>query len=30
VEFPVSVDIANESGETVAAMTVHWHVKRTG
>jgi acyl-coenzyme A thioesterase PaaI-like protein len=28
VEFPVEVDLADAEGNTVAAMTVHWHVRR--
>jgi acyl-coenzyme A thioesterase PaaI-like protein len=28
VEFPVEVDLADGEGNTVAAMTVHWHVRR--
>ena len=28
VEFPVEVDLADGEGTTVAAMTVHWHVRR--
>ncbi len=27
VRFPVEVDLANAVGETVAAMTVRWHVR---
>ena len=27
VEFPVAVELADESGTTVATMTVHWHVR---
>ena len=28
VEFPVHVDLADGDGNTVAEMTVHWHVRR--
>lgn len=28
VEFPVEVDLADAEGNTVAAMTVRWHVRR--
>ena len=28
VEFPIEVELADESGTTVATMTVHWHVRR--
>jgi acyl-coenzyme A thioesterase PaaI-like protein len=28
VEFPVQVDLADADGNTVAEMTVHWHVRR--
>lgn len=28
VEFPVQVDLADGDGNTVAEMTVHWHVRR--
>lgn len=28
VEFPVQVDLADAGGNTVAEMTVHWHVRR--
>ena len=28
VEFPVQVDLADADGNTVAQMTVHWHVRR--
>ncbi len=28
VEFPVSVDMTDDDGRTVAEMTVHWHVKK--
>jgi acyl-coenzyme A thioesterase PaaI-like protein len=28
-EFPVEVEMQDESGKTVAAMTVRWHVRRT-
>jgi acyl-coenzyme A thioesterase PaaI-like protein len=30
VEFPVEVDLTNADGETVARMTVDWHVRRNG
>jgi acyl-coenzyme A thioesterase PaaI-like protein len=30
VQFPVEVDLRNESGETVAEMTVQWHVRKNG
>jgi acyl-coenzyme A thioesterase PaaI-like protein len=28
VEFPVEVEMTDEQGNVVAAMTVHWHVRR--
>lgn len=28
-EFPVEVEMKDEGGKAVAAMTVHWHVRRT-
>ena len=28
VEFPIRVDLADEDGNTVAEMTVYWHVRR--
>jgi hypothetical protein len=28
-EFPVHVEMADENGQAVAAMTVHWHVRRS-
>ncbi len=28
VEFPIRVEMADEDGNTVAEMTVHWHVRR--
>lgn len=28
VEFPVQVDLADAGGNSVAEMTVHWHVRR--
>ena len=28
VEFPIRVQMADEDGNTVAEMTVHWHVRR--
>jgi acyl-coenzyme A thioesterase PaaI-like protein len=28
-EFPVEVEMKDESGNVVATMTVHWHVRRT-
>ena len=28
VQFPVQVDLRNEQGETVAEMTVQWHVRK--
>jgi acyl-coenzyme A thioesterase PaaI-like protein len=28
-EFPVEVEMKDESGQVVATMTVHWHVRRT-
>ena len=28
VEFPVEVEMADESGQVVATMTVHWHVRK--
>src|SRR3954468_24638363 len=28
VEFPVNVQFHDEQGQTVAEMTVHWHVRR--
>ena len=28
VEFPVEVDLTDTEGNTVAAMTVHWHVRK--
>jgi acyl-coenzyme A thioesterase PaaI-like protein len=28
VEFPVKVDLADAAGNTVAEMTVHWHVRK--
>jgi hypothetical protein len=27
VEFPVEVEMTDAEGNTVAAMTVHWHVR---
>ena len=30
VEFAVVVDLADEDGNRVAAMTVHWHVRKNG
>jgi acyl-coenzyme A thioesterase PaaI-like protein len=28
VEFPVAVELADADGNTVASMTVHWHVRK--
>jgi acyl-coenzyme A thioesterase PaaI-like protein len=28
VEFPVTVELEDDEGNTVARMTVHWHVRR--
>ena len=28
VEFPIEVEMTDESGQVVATMTVHWHVRR--
>ena len=28
VEFPVEVDLTDAEGNTVASMTVHWHVRK--
>jgi acyl-coenzyme A thioesterase PaaI-like protein len=28
VEFPVTVDLTDKNGQTVARMTVNWHVRR--
>jgi acyl-coenzyme A thioesterase PaaI-like protein len=28
VEFPVAVDLTDAGGNTVASMTVHWHVRK--
>jgi len=28
IEFPVSVELSDEQGTKVAAMTVHWHVRK--
>jgi acyl-coenzyme A thioesterase PaaI-like protein len=28
VEFPVSVELVDEQGNTVAAMTVRWHIRK--
>ena len=28
VEFPVEVEMTDADGDTVAAMTVHWHVRK--
>lgn len=30
VEFPIEVDLADAGGQTVATMTVDWHVRRNG
>ena len=30
IEFPVTVEMADEEGTKVAEMTVHWHVRRNG
>lgn len=30
VEFPVTVDLLDQEGRTVAQMTVNWHVRRNG
>ncbi len=29
VSFPVSVELTNEAGETVATATIQWHVRKT-
>ena len=28
VQFPISVELTDPDGEVVAAMTIHWHVRR--
>jgi hypothetical protein len=28
VEFPVEVELTDTDGQTVASMTVHWHVRK--
>jgi acyl-coenzyme A thioesterase PaaI-like protein len=28
VEFPIEVELTNADGDVVAAMTVHWHVRK--
>ena len=30
VQFPVEVDLRNQEGDTVAEMTVQWHVRKNG
>jgi hypothetical protein len=30
VEFPSEIDMRDEGGETVARMTVDWHVRKNG
>jgi acyl-coenzyme A thioesterase PaaI-like protein len=30
VEFPIEVELTDERGETVARMTVDWHVRKAG
>jgi hypothetical protein len=28
IEFPIAVEMADDEGQKVADMTVHWHVRR--